>query len=513
MATVNASERLAERRALAAWSAGMGGVIAITGALYFLAPRMIVFGIALSLATLVLLLLRFSVLTPQRLLTFAAATLPIGIRAPISESTSIETTLVVLQLAFLIVLSQRILVGGKHQRTTPLDIGVLWFVFATLASTVAAADVGIAIRKEYYLLNWAMIYFLVRWTVTDTERLRWTCRGLVFGAFMLALIGIAQFIASLLTSATAVCLAMTAIMPIFEGAAVGMRARDVFQSMFFNWKTPFGMLRVMGTHMTPMSFAQGISQFVFLPLVTLYRARASWIGKLWSIGVVVVLGVAIVLTFSRGGWLALAVGSLVYLLLNREMSFGGKIKTVAVLIGIVLAAAVVIWFVAPSLYESLSRLTGSIYDQSGKADSYTSSNSTRIRSQMWGWEMFAAHPVLGVGPDNFGPTLGLSTMASAHSFYAQSAAELGGAGLLGYLAIIILALHAALRASRKARDPELRLYAFALFAGFLTVCVHSGFQSYGYTPKVAIGWWIVVGLCGALSAMMKAECPVVEQQS
>jgi len=254
-----------------------------------------------------------------------------------------------------------------------------------------------------------------------------------------------------------------------------------------------------------MSFAQGITQVMFFALIALYRRGESGLRKAWSVICIVILCIAVILSFSRGAWTTLILSGAVYIALNQYISLGAKLKVVVALVVAIVTAAAVIWVVSPEFYTAMQRFVTSPFIAADKAEHWTVSNEVRIAYQRMALDLWLRHPVLGVGPDNYCTALGLSPLvANAHNFYLQAAAETGTAGLVGYLAVIVIALHYAYRASRRAAA-EIRPYAFALFVGLLAVSVHNMFQSYNYAPKVAIGWWMAAGLCGALAAIGESE--------
>jgi O-antigen ligase len=104
--------------------------------------------------------------------------------------------------------------------------------------------------------------------------------------------------------------------------------------------------------------------------------------------------------------------------------------------------------------------------------------------------MFLAHPLVGVGPggfgaslDEFGPQIDwlYDYTGSAHNAYIHSAAEMGGVGLLAFVAFLGSCFVALLLSARRGRgDPNATLVDTSLrdtaFWAFATVCLVSLFE-------------------------------------
>ncbi|HEX7120120.1 MAG TPA: oligosaccharide flippase family protein [Longimicrobiales bacterium] len=172
-------------------------------------------------------------------------------------------------------------------------------------------------------------------------------------------------------------------------------------------------------------------------------------------------------TFSRGNWLAAATSTLVLLLI-------GERRLMLRLWGLGLIAAVFVDL------ASGGALSDRILDTLG--DDLV---VQRLALQLTGLLIFAAHPIVGIGPGGFadgleryGPQIGWlwDYVGSAHNVYIHMAAETGIVGLLALLAFFGAVFATLLRAARRARnDPatpaeEASLRRTALWS-FTTVCL------------------------------------------
>jgi hypothetical protein len=133
----------------------------------------------------------------------------------------------------------------------------------------------------------------------------------------------------------------------------------------------------------------------------------------------------------------------------------------------------------------------------GTADE--SSRRTLWRGAVAAWR---AHPLLGIGPDNFrhlsGQFLGrdrTDERMHANSLYFETLADLGIVGLLALLALVAALFGAARRA---AAAPASRILALGVAAGLATYLLH-GLLDYflEFTPTYAL-FWLLAGMMVAM---------------
>ena len=129
------------------------------------------------------------------------------------------------------------------------------------------------------------------------------------------------------------------------------------------------------------------------------------------------------------------------------------------------------------------------------------SRRTLWRAAVSAWR---AHPLLGIGPDNFrhlaGQFLGRAhtdERMHANSLYFETLADLGVVGLLALLTLVAALAGAARRAIV---EPASRILALGVAAGLATYLVH-GFLDYflEFTPTYAL-FWLLAGMMVAMDA-------------
>ena len=122
------------------------------------------------------------------------------------------------------------------------------------------------------------------------------------------------------------------------------------------------------------------------PLIALFAA-GNRVVRWLSVAVVAASVLALVVTFSRGAWLAFPIGGAVCvaLALRRRMIGRTAILTGAIL---TIGVAASLWFLAEPIYQRVA------YGDTG-------ATAARLRLLDLGWDLARAYPFIGVGPGEF----------------------------------------------------------------------------------------------------------------
>lgn len=231
--------------------------------------------------------------------------------------------------------------------------------------------------------------------------------------------------------------------------------------------------RATGTFAQPNelgSFA-GLLLVVSIGLVAAAAPR-GWRGaKGWLLPAVpgACAGVALLLSLSRGAWLGATAG---LVLLAVVLPAVRRPLALAVLGAVLLLGGATV--VAPG--QPLARLVTERVASLGDP----SRNPYDDRPALWGEaaRQIRAHPLLGVGPDNYGvaalrsgSTVGEVEPAHAHDLPLTVAAEAGLPAVALLVGLTLAMARRGLRTLRRPRDPQERAVVAGLVAGLLGIVV------------------------------------------
>jgi putative inorganic carbon (HCO3(-)) transporter len=232
-----------------------------------------------------------------------------------------------------------------------------------------------------------------------------------------------------------------------------------------------------------------------VPAAVAWVLDGRWFRRLWFVTAALLVVALLVLTKSRGGWIA--GGVVVYVLLLRRWPRLLWLLPVA-LLGVGLLA----WQLGPlALLDALS---------SGGVPSGWES-----RAEVWSRAIYAVRdfPFTGTGAGTFGPVTGIlypfflfgpgAKVTHAHNLLLQVAVDLGIPGLVAFLALLLLAFASALyaaRSYRRAGKRALDALAWASLASLAGMLVHGMVDAPTWTVgRGAFVPWAVIGTAVALA--------------
>lgn len=216
---------------------------------------------------------------------------------------------------------------------------------------------------------------------------------------------------------------------------------------------------------------------------------------LWSL---VVCVLSIIFTFSRGGFLALSLVGM--LILIHQSARPGRILLAVGLLALLLP------FI-PATYTERLTTTLDIFSGDGDVTRQETSLRGRTSEVVVAWRIFADHPLLGVGLNNYkfyyqqyAQPLGWDNRReerSAHNLYLEIAAETGLLGLTAFGAIVAGAYYGLRRTERllfqRGRYNEAGM-AWALAVGLSGYLAASFFLHGSYARY----FWLLIGIALAV---------------
>lgn len=365
--------------------------------------------------------------------------------------------------------------AGRERFAVPHELiafGALALAYA--AASLLATDRSAAAVETLDLISYGVVVAILM-VLMDTPR--WLGRALwavVTGVGLLAFLAIVQQVTKTYGSS-------------YAGFAGVLPAGDAIRSAGPLNPNPFG--QVLAT-----------SAVLALYLARIYtRAPARVLAG--AIALACVVGV--VYTQSRAALIALLLAAIVVGVLR-----GVRLRVLAVIIcGAIALGALV-------LPQALQERIGALSDvaNSGVASLQEGSLRGRTSENLAGLEMWADHPLIGVGPDNFevhyqaySAKIGIDPRPeerSAHNLYLESLAETGFLGTMAFLGVLWLALAGAWRARSRLKGKDALLGEGLVVAlGTFLICavtLHSGYARYQ---------WIFLGLGFAAGRLARRPAP------
>ena len=361
-------------------------------------------------------------------------------------------------------------------RRTPLDLPLIAFVGAAALSTVFAINRNLAIFGSYDRwegLLTIVSYALLFWLAVQTLSGQSDARGLTW---------------SLLASGY--CVGAVAILQSGFGVLGGGYFRD-----------PSGMIRADVTLAHP-DFA-GIFLAMLLPVaLAKVVSRRSLGTRVLATNIVIVIGLGLLVTFTRAAWAGAIVGVIVVLALRR-----GTFHVLPVAItGVVFVGALVLSLAVVGSRPSVGG-TDLAHAFLGRIASSTNTDSGSVASRLNTWRdlpaLIAGRPILGWGPDTFGLVYPLYQSSyrfgeffdKPHQETMGIAAAEGIVGLGAYLWILIAFVRAFWRGRHLAG-------AVALFGGWIAymAAIQADFS---WIPT-AIPFWLLTA-CAIVTFTPKVE--------
>lgn len=225
----------------------------------------------------------------------------------------------------------------------------------------------------------------------------------------------------------------------------------------------------------------------------LFLTDRRWKWRVVLLIVTAVLGVCLIMTFSRGAWLALAFGLLVFgLVVDRRVLIGLIIFTLLVPIAL------------PTVYQRVAFIASPQYRVSSEKDGRIARWSETVAE----WER---HPLVGQG---FGEVGGAVAARSpivkgnyTDSYYLKTGAEMGVLGLGALLWLLLAVLRAGAHTVYQLKDPWFRGLAGGIMAGLVAVIFHNMVENVFEVPMMVTYFWFFAGIMVSLPRLEGSTTP------
>jgi O-antigen ligase len=339
---------------------------------------------------------------------------------------------------------------------------LLSFIFLNLISLLVAQEQSFALRKLLFLFSILPLYFVAAQIVDNTKKTVQLIRALVFGGALVSLIGIMQFCLQFI-------IGLDQTYEVWANYVINPFLGKSFSAAVLanpSWLVNIGgqtYLRATSVFPDPhiLSFYVGLLIPLALGLYLINR------HKKFALMSLVLLIIADILTFSRGGYLGLLAGFLALAVYFwKEIGPYSKIASFLILMAIFLGILI------PS---PLSSRFYSIFNLR------EGSNQGRIQIWKEALDIIRDHPFLGVGIGNYSKAVKVTATYRepiyAHNTYLDIAAESGIINAFFWISLIIAA---AVNFYQRRKNKMFLMLCVSL----IIFSVHSFFETAIYSPVV-----------------------------
>jgi O-antigen ligase len=367
-----------------------------------------------------------------------------------------------------------------NRNHAPRDaVNVNWPLVAyfaiTLLSVFVAQDISLSLFEVWLLLEACLVYFYIAGNVRTREDVVFVVAALLAG-----------------------CLIESVVMIILRFTGMPSTIWGLPTHIHIDIEPKEGFMRIGGT-VGSSNFA---AAYLSISLTCAASVLFTNLGHLYKWLATAVLGlgsIALVLTFSRGGWLALvlSLALLCFLMWRRR--------------GLSLKAPIAVLVLLTLLYVPFHSLIGArlFGDDRGSAES-------RIPLMNLAFRIAEDHPILGVGVNNFTVAMGpyLTSefrggfLFAVHNKYLLVLAETGIVGLIAFLAFLVGAVRKGWQCWNF-QDRLLSPLALGFAAGIAGHMVHMTVDVFRGRPTQQLVWLIA----GLLVAMWRIAVTPAEQDS
>jgi putative inorganic carbon (hco3(-)) transporter len=264
------------------------------------------------------------------------------------------------------------------------------------------------------------------------------------------------------------------------------------QAMVMNIVGTSNDYRISGPYGSPNVYAMTMAALVPLALERVLSERIQ-ILRLLALWALAAIGLTVVFTFSRSGFLSLSL-ALILFMLWRRTQIGTWVILAALALGLI--------SILPEQYTArLGTLTDLVSSDSGVTSDY--SFRGRASEATIGWLMFLDHPVLGVGSKNYpafyqqySRQLGLDQRTedrSPHSLYVEMAAEHGLLGIIIFGVLIFSLFNGLIQAGKTFKS--LGQTEMVGMSTAMTICLTAYLTSSIFVhSSYPRPFWVLVGL-------------------
>lgn len=369
--------------------------------------------------------------------------------------------------AVLFMLYIAVLACGKKEYLPGKNAGALWFsglvfAFSLIVSCFVSYDRADSIRVLLFFITSFMLCLTIFASVRDIRGLD-AITGFMYGALMF-------------TSAVAVV-----------QRVIGVEADASLTDLELNEEMPG---RVFSTLANPNNFAEFLVLFMPFAFAFALSRKKGTRRTVLCLGMLLPV-LAILLTYSRSGWIALAIAAAIFVALYDK-----KLIPVFIVLGIL-----AIPFIPKNILNRILTI-GNLEDSSSsyRVDIWT--GCLRMLKKYW----FSG---VGLGTGGFaeiypGYAVGESEVAPhSHMHFMEMLIELGVLGFVSYVCMTFTLIKRSLAASSRKVPYEIRNAAIAAASSMTGIVLIGCFEYCWFYPRVMFAFFVCAGI--AMSAYRMAK--------
>jgi O-antigen ligase len=265
-------------------------------------------------------------------------------------------------------------------------------------------------------------------------------------------------------------------------------------------KAVFGFPRVQSTALEPLYFGNFLLIPVSLALALFFGAkkRVKKLHPLFIITIVLLGGLNILLTVSRGAYLGLGVAVLLIgFLYMREFLKPQRFFPLLFAVMLIFGGAFFLFGLEEENVDAFIGQATNITEGAGVEE--------RFESYFWALDLFEVHSILGVGVGNYGPSISKHPLVTpddgwliVNNVYLEILAERGVLGLCAFMLIVAAVVIRSIKAIRFSKDVFLKTVLAGLLVAFVAILVQYATFSILYIFHV----WFLVGLIVAVQNLI-----------
>lgn len=375
----------------------------------------------------------------------------LGLMAAVFLLPFLPDKLILLFMFFLLVVFAYKQKFGEYSPLTksPIDMPIVLFVIIIVISTITSINFIGSFRDLALHIGGLCFVIVMMNSVKTKEDFNMIVTMLVFSATLVALYGLYQYVVGV------------AIEPAWIDAE----------------NSPDITTRVYSVFNNPNILAEYLVLIIPMSVSLLWHSKKLH-KKLIFLGSTAIMTLALVLTYTRGGWVGFAFSAFIFVILVERRLL---LSIVPIIVGGVL-------FLPQSILNRILSITN-LQD---------SSNAYRIT--MWNitMQIIRDNWIAGVGfghqpfKQTFETYIRTHPTFHAHNTYLQTAAELGIPGLVAFLLFLFVLFKYGIIKLIKNDDKYIRIMGAGAISALGGVLLHGLVENVLYLPKIILTFWILV---------------------